>query len=382
MRPKLGVMEFNPVQYRTPLYQRIEQRGNVELDVLFLSDYGFTTYIDPGFGIPVAWNIDLLSDYTHSFLAKQDSAHRITYKVKQLHDWLVTHDVIVIYGHTNPWMLLAMTLCRSRKIPYLLRGESHAQSRSSGIRRHVRNAVARSVVSASAGGLAIGQLNEEFYYKYQAKKIFMAPYSVDDERFSQTPEVSRADLLAHWGLDVRKPVIMFCGKLSPMKRPDDLLAASRLIQQRVNLLFVGDGPLAGNIQNSMEADGGAVTGFINQLELPSYYHAADILVLPSASETWGLVVNEAMAAGVIPIVSDRVGAAPDLVDGVGEVYPCGDVTKLAEALRRALNQINDPEVKTMIRQRIARYSLDHTAAGFELAAGAVARRQAIHQTVA
>ena len=85
------------------------------------------------------------------------------------------------------------------------------------------------------------------------------------------------------------------------------------------MLFVGDGVLAERVQASISPANGVVTGFVNQSDLPIYYHAADILVLPSDEETWGLVVNEAMAAGTLPVVSDKVGCAPDLVDGVGEV---------------------------------------------------------------
>ena len=111
---------------------------------------------------------------------------------------------------------------------------------------------------------------------------------------------------------------------------------------------------------------------MNQTELPSYYHAADILVLPSETEPWGLVVNEAMAAGVLPIVSDRVGAAPDLVAGIGEIYPCGDVDALAAALQRGLLRINDSGVADAVREQVARYDVGVTVRGFEQAALAVA----------
>jgi glycosyltransferase involved in cell wall biosynthesis len=75
-----------------------------------------------------------------------------------------------------------------------------------------------------------------------------------------------------------------------------------------------------------------------------------------------------MATGSLPVVSDRVGAGPDLVDGIGEVFPCGDVTALTEALRRALGRLGDPEVSERMRRRIARYSIDTAAVGFEQAA--------------
>ena len=113
---------------------------------------------------------------------------------------------------------------------------------------------------------------------------------------------------------------------------------------------------------------------MNQADLPPYYHAADILVLPSYHEPWGLVVNEAMATGALPVVSDRVGAGPDLVDGIGEVFACGDITALTEALRRALGSLGDPEVSERVRRRVAQYSIDIAAAGFEQAVLAVSKR--------
>ena len=76
-------------------------------------------------------------------------------------------------------------------------------------------------------------------------------------------------------------------------------------------------------------------GFVNQAELPGWYGCGDILALPSGREPWGLVVNEGMACGLIPVVSDAVGCAADLVRGVGEIFPAGDVAALAAALARA-----------------------------------------------
>jgi glycosyltransferase involved in cell wall biosynthesis len=373
MRPKLGIIDFNPIQYRTPLYQRLVKRGNVQLGVLFLSDHGYRRTIDPGFGVPVSWDIDLLSGYPHEFLASADGPNKIDGQLRTLVRWLKQHDAVVIYGYVKPWMLCAMAACRSLRIPYILRGESHVSGQATGVRRHVRDAVAYTAVSLSSGALAIGQLNEQFYRKYGGgRRITFAPYSVDDERFAQAPLVGRSELLARWGLDASRPVIMFCGKLIPRKRPLDLAAAVRSLPDDVTTVFVGDGPMAEQVRAALKPGCGAVTGFVNQSELPSYFHAADILVLPSNAEPWGLVVNEAMAAGVLPVTSDRVGAAPDLVSGLGEVYPCGDVCALGQALRRALEKAARPQTRDEVRRHVARYSLDVTAAGFEKATLAVA----------
>ena len=370
-RPRLGVLDFNPIQYHTPLYQLITRRERVELDVLFLTDDGHRPVVDAGFGVPVTWDIDLLSGYEHQFLTMSGREPSALSRVARLARWVSDHDAVVVHGYSHLWMLLAELLCRTQRVPYLLRAESAPQGQAVGLRRHLRNAVARSVVSASAAGLAIGQLNEEFYRHYGASRIIWAPYSVDDERFAVPPPTSRSELLSRWNLDAHKPVILFCGKLSPRKRPLDLCAAVKALARDVNVLFVGDGVLVDEIRACLPPITGAITGFVNQSELPAYHHAADIIVLPSEWEPWGLVVNEAMAAGVLPVVSDHVGAAPDLVVGVGEVYPCGDTARLADALDRALALANNLETRNRVRQHAARYCLSHTATGFEQAVFAV-----------
>lgn len=370
-RPRLGVLDFGPIQYHTPLYQLIARRARVELDVLFLTDNGHSPVVDQGFGVPIAWDIDLLSGYEYQFMTRSDRHPAALRRVALLARWVGDQDAVVIHGYSHPWMLLAALLCRMRRIPYLLRGDSLTEGKAIGLRRHLRNAVARAVVSASAAGLAIGRLNEEFYRHYGAPRIIWAPYSVDDERFASPPLISRSELLSRWGLDGHKPVILFCGKLYAWKRPLDLCVAVKSLAQDVNVLFVGDGVLANEVRACLPPGTGAVTGFVNQSELPAYYHAADIIVLPSEVENWGLVINEGMAAGVLPVVSDHVGAAPDLVVGVGEVYPCGDTARLADALRRALTLASNPETRKRVRQHAARYCLSRTAIGFEEAAFAV-----------
>jgi glycosyltransferase involved in cell wall biosynthesis len=373
MRPRLGVLDFWPIQYHAPLYRRLADRGRLDLDVLYLADNGRRAGIDALFGVPVAWDIDLLDGYEHGFLSVKGHPAAGSLRAKTLSRWLAAHDAVVVHGYSNPWMLAAAAICRVRRIPYLLRGDSLPRGQATGTRRLLRGAVARAVVSGSAGGLAIGQLNAEFYRRHQARRIIFAPYSVDDARFARVPATSRPELLARWGLGADRPVIMYCGKMYAGKRPLDLVAGIRLLPDTVTAVFVGDGVLAGSIRSSLKPGEGVVTGFVNQSELPAYYHAADVIVLPSEVENWGLVVNEAMAAGVVPVVSDRVGAAPDLVAGVGEVYPCGDTARLAEALGRALSLARDPAHRNLVRQRAAAYSLDRTADGFEEAAFAVSR---------
>jgi glycosyltransferase involved in cell wall biosynthesis len=372
MRPRLGIVALAPIQYHIPLFRLLAERGVVNLDVLFLSDRGLARMQDPEFGLSVAWDIDLLSGYEHEFLDRTDRDRNLVRRIGRLAHWVPAHDAVVVNGYNNPWMVQTMGICRARAVPYLLRASSHPQGLSPGWRRHLRPALTRVVVAGSSGALSMGHLNDEFYRNTHARLVTFAPNSVDDARFADASPVDRASLLAKWGLSNDRPVVLFCGKLVPRKRPLDLVNAVKLLGREVTTIFAGDGSLSSTVRDSLSPEYGVVTGFINQSELPMYYQAADILVLPSSSETWGLVVNEAMAAGTLPVVSDMVGCAPDLVEGLGEVYPCGQVAGLAAALDRALERLADPGLRDRVRRHASRYSLERTAAGYEEAALAVA----------
>ena len=371
MRPRLGVLAYWPIQYHSPLYQRLAERGKVDLDVFYLSDKGYRPAIDREFGVTVAWDIDLLSGYRSHFMVTGELPVSRARKIRSLLEWLPDHDAVVVNGYSSPWMAMAMSICRVHGIPYLLRASSHPDGISTGVRRQLRRVVTRAVVSASSGGLSMGHLNDQFYRQHHARRIIFAPNSVDNRRFAAPPPVGRGDLLAQWGMKDDKPVVMYCGKLYAGKRPLDIVAALKLLPREVNMLFVGDGVLAGQIRRSLTPGTGTVTGFINQSQLPAYYHAADLLVLPSQTETWGLVINEGMAAGALPVVSDQVGCGADLVSGIGEIFPYGNVPALADALSRALIRSQDPHTRADMRRHVSRYSLERTTEGFEQAALAV-----------
>jgi glycosyltransferase involved in cell wall biosynthesis len=141
--------------------------------------------------------------------------------------------------------------------------------------------------------------------------------------------------------------VLFCAKLQRWKGPQDLLEAfARADVPNSYLVYAGDGPERSNLEGRATELGIAqrvrFLGFVNQSQLPAAYSAADLFVLPSLFEPFGLVVNEAMLCGLPVAVSDRVGAKFDLVlpGENGYVFPAGDVEALACILREILP---DPE---------------------------------------
>ncbi len=166
-------------------------------------------------------------------------------------------------------------------------------------------------------------------------------------------------------------MFLFCGKFLQYKRPLDFVQAMAEVRtQGLNAigLMVGDGPLRGAVEAAIRATNAPVrlAGFMNQSAMPTAYAAADVLVLPSVSETWGLVVNEAMACGLPAVVSDRVGCAPDLVTDAetGYVYPGGNVPAMAA---RMAELVRDPLLRARLSgaaiKRVAAYSVAAAADG-------------------
>jgi glycosyltransferase involved in cell wall biosynthesis len=165
------------------------------------------------------------------------------------------------------------------------------------------------------------------------------PYAVDNVFFQRRAAEARpyrAALRRKLGLSDDRPIVLFCGKLIAKKDAATLIRA--MAQEPAQLLVVGDGELRSPLE-ALAAEllpgRACFAGFCNQSELPALYDLADLFVIPSTYEPFGLVVNEVMNAGKPVIASDRVGCWPDLVrPGVnGAVFPAGDAAALAAALR-------------------------------------------------
>ena len=191
--------------------------------------------------------------------------------------------------------------------------------------------------------LAIGQNNADFYRAYgvPGERILVVPYAVDNDFFATTASAlpGKSDLKRELQIPQDMPIILFCGKLTPVKQPMDLLRAfEKVVRTRpAALVFVGDGVLRRDLENytaTHKISNVHFVGFRNQTELPRYFGMGDVFVLPSSKEPWGLVVNEAMNFGLPVICSDQVGCAADLVKPGenGYIFSTGDIEALTDSL--------------------------------------------------
>jgi glycosyltransferase involved in cell wall biosynthesis len=243
--------------------------------------------------------------------------------------------------------------------------------------------------------LAAGLWSREYFLHYGARRerIFLVPHAIDNGRFE-----AEADCLAPRRPDIRKEkdlggnatVFMFSGKFIPKKRPMDFVSAIERAARRnpsIQGLMVGDGPLRAGCEAVVREMSVPIrfTGFLNQSQITRAYVASDALVLPSdGGETWGLVVNEAMACGRPCIVSDRVGCGPDLVvpQETGAIFPLGDVNALANSM---LELARDPERTISMgleaRSRVRNYSVTTAVDGIIQSLVATLGPRASHASV-
>jgi glycosyltransferase involved in cell wall biosynthesis len=345
--PRVLLAATHPIQYQVPLFQALATQDSIDFSVLFMQ-LPDAAQQGVGFGVAFEWDIPLLAGYrwrqVQALRGKGGLrgffATRIYRPGKLLRD--LRPDVLLLTGW-QAWPLVQLLLAaRWQGIPVIMRGESNALRQ----RPWPARLLHRLLLGRCAAFLTIGQGNQAFYrgYGIPETRLFSAPYYIDNARFAAAAQALAPDreaLRQRWKITAASVCFLYAGKLEPKKRILDLLQAMHLAvvqgAQPIHLLVVGTGELMPQAQALVALHGLPVTfaGFLNQTEMPAAYVAADCLVLASDfGETWGLVVNEAMACGKPALVSTRAGCGPDLItEGeTGAMFAFGDVPALAGQL--------------------------------------------------
>jgi glycosyltransferase involved in cell wall biosynthesis len=361
-RARLAYLVSHPIQYQAPLLRRIAKEQDIDLKVFFGSDFSVRGYRDAGFGVGVKWDVPLLGGYQHEFLPRLRDvgnagfASPVNYGlIRRLRgeEFSPAFDALWLHGYSTVNAMQGILAGKALGIPVLLRAESWLGDRGrSGVKLVMKKIFFEGLKHMVHAVLPIGRLNAEYWSYYFGDEVaqFAMPYAVDNGYFAErasAAEGGRGALRAELGLDPDRPVILFAGKLQPRKHCDHLIEAYARLSRAPNgepnavLVVVGDGEERAALERQAAETGLKsiyFLGFRNQSELPRFFNLATVFVLPSRHEPWGLIVNEVMNAARTVIVSDDVGAAPDLIeDGVnGCIYPFGDVEALAHGLCHVL----------------------------------------------
>lgn len=292
-------------------------------------------------------------------------------------------DVLVLGGYEQLLYWQGLHYARRRGIPTVLWYESWEGSAQ--IRRGMLFALKRAFVRQVRLGLAYGNPAARWLQRIHGGELptVVIPNTVDMEFFRRSVwQIRQTAEFASRRAQYPPLLLLYVGRLIPLKNVALLLEALRLLQDPgIGLLVVGEGPeretLARLSREYGLQDVVVFEGHRQPEELPWWYALADVLVLPSLREVWGLVVNEALAAGLYVLCSTAVGAAYDLLQPGwnGALFDPGD----AEALAALIQQVSERHLE--LRQRREAIS-EHACRHFGIERAAEGFLEALHQAYA
>lgn len=318
---RLAIVATHPIQYNAPVFAELTRQVDCCTKVFYGWEGGTQANFDPGFGRSLQWDIPLLDGYDYEFVdnvSNDPGTHHyhgidLPALEQRLLEWRPT--AVLVYGWRFKAHLQIMRKLRGR-IPILFRGDSTLLDERTGLRTGARRMVLRWVYRHVDIALYVGSANRDYFLKHGLREgqLVHAPHAVDNQRFQEFERGEAERLRQQLGVGPADLLILFVGKLERKKAPDQLIAAFRASGGGSHLALAGSGMME-DLLRKQSGTNLHFLGFQNQTQLPALYGAADLLALPSRGpgESWGLVLNEAMAAGCAVLASDRVGASPDLV---------------------------------------------------------------------
>jgi len=375
MTHRIAILTEIIAPYRIPVFNALAKHEAIDLNVIFLSETDPTLRQWRVYKDEICFSYEVLSSWrfragrTHVLLNAGLSASLKRFSPEAL--------ICGGYNYIASWQ--ALMWARRRGVRFGLWSESNAQD-ARALRKPVESLKTR-FLKRCDGFVVPGKSAFEYLRSLgaPAERIFVAPNAVDNIFFAaQAEKVKRNPAAFREKFGLPRRFILFVGRLVPEKGVFDLLQAyaklERGLRSEVGLVFAGDGVSGGELaQRAKRISPGTVCfpGFAQREDLAGLYALAETLVLPTHSDPWGLVVNEAMACGLPIVVSSMAGCSADLVeDGWnGYVVPPRDAEKLSVAINSLVRQ---PELKqqmsTHSSERIRNYSPGACADGLAAAA--------------
>jgi glycosyltransferase involved in cell wall biosynthesis len=347
----LLIFETHPIQYKAPIYQRLQQLRPGTFKVIYGTDGSMRDGFDKEFGRKITWDAPLLEGYPYEVLHNQKGPALVDFYS------LSGKGILRVLQKEKPRAVLlapflfafdvtAFFYAVLFRIPIWIRVETQDEAMlRPQWKGDVRSAFYWLTYKFVSHAFFIGLLNRDHLGRHGIKieRMSFAPYASpltfpsDPAAKQELRDATRAKL----GFKEDDYVLLFSGKLIDKKNPGLILAGLALVpeevRRRTRVVYVGSGELEPALRREAEKFPGQVhfVGFVNQSEMPACYLAADVLVLPSRrmGETWGLVVNEALSAGCGVIVSSAVGCSTDFRQGEHvRIIPDNSINACAQAI--------------------------------------------------
>ncbi len=256
-------------------------------------------------------------------------------------------DAIVVCGYAYPTVVLAMMYMRLHRIPFYMEVDGGLIRETAGCKYWFK----RCLVSQATAWISSGSHTTDYLVHYGARRENVCQYPFTSLWEREIPEAVPSDqekqaIREKLGM-VEKKIVLYVGRFDPKKGMEDLLHVTPELDRKAGIWFVGGEPTREHLEFCRENGLANVhfVGFTRKEALADYYRAADLLVLPTHSDVWGLVINEAMAFGLPIVTTDRCVAGVELVEnGVnGQIVPI----KNGPALTTAINGVLASDYRAM-----------------------------------
>ncbi len=283
-----------PAPYRENLHELIADQFQDNYTVIYCSELEADR----------EWKIKH-GNYKRIFLSKYNKTprHHNTKIWNELKN--INPDVVITDGF-YPTMLYGFTWCITNKKQHLVftDGTLRSENRLSIVHKLVRKVV----FSRTKAFIGVSEGSKELYKSYdiESEKFFRSYLCVDNSQFLQTP------------LKDKEYELMFSARFIALKLPFFFIEVARLVKERLGycrVLILGSGTLKDEMFSKLDEYGIEYhyPGFVETDKLPFYYAKSKLFLFPTQNDTWGVVVNEAMAAGLPVITCEDAGVAHDLV---------------------------------------------------------------------
>lgn len=390
---RLTVVATHPVQYLSPWFRYISDNcPQLDLSVVYASRPS-PDQQGVGFGRALEWDLRLLDGYRWHVV--RESAPEDNFGIESFRGLDVKNigqavldtrpDVVLVPGWHSVTLARAIMAARRRGIPVIYRGDTHLGMRPAAWRRTGWGLRTRALLRLYSAYLSVGSASRAYLLAHGVPptSIYASPHAVDNDAFATEAALhltseGRQAMRGTVGARPGDFVVLFAGKLIACKRPIDAVRAVAALGRDAVLVVAGTGEQEPELRAEARRLGVRVgwLGFVNQRRMPAVYAAADCLVLPSESESWGLAVNEAMATGLPAVVSDRVGCGEDLIEAgqTGEIFRTRDPQSLADALNRVRERGGRTGMSAACRAKVANHDFAAATAGLTAACESVTRQ--------
>jgi glycosyltransferase involved in cell wall biosynthesis len=396
-RVRLAIVSTHPIQYYAPIFQLLACAPDLDVRVFYTwSQAAGGSVADAGFGRSITWDIPLTEGYEFEFVPNEarepGTGHfwglRNPGLIRAIEGWGA--DAILVFGWNAASHLAALRHFKGR-IPVFFRGDSTLLDRSSWWRAALRRVALNWVYRHVDVAVAVGSNNRD-YFRWcgiPEQRIAFAPHAIDVRRFADSDGTHAARAL-QWRHEMAIPpgarTLVYAGKLIHKKDPLLLFDAFVGCGAPGHLVYVGDGALEPELRARAAARGDVhFLPFQNQRAMPAVYRLGAVFVLPSRGpgETWGLALNEAMAAGRAVIAGSKVGGARDVVAAgvTGWMFDSGNLQQLTAVVKNVLTCDEETlhSMSAAARRESVRWSVEAAAAGLESAVLRFTRGSTVRQ---